>query len=80
MPLLASESGWPLLAYSSDVLINLEINHYQTSLLLPPSSHVFPEKLSDRTLLGAESLRLLAAISSAVLTLMISLGVALLDI
>ena len=80
VPLLASETVWPLLAYSSDVLINLEVNLYQTSLHLPPSHYVFPEKLSERTLLGAESLRLLVAINSEVLALKISIGVPLLDI
>ena len=80
VPLLASETDWPLLAYSSDVLINLEVNYLETSLHLPPSSHyVFPEKLSDRTLLGAESLRLFGAIRS-MLVLKISLGVPLLEI
>ena len=81
LPLLARETDWPLLAYSSEVLISLKVNCYQTSPGLPPSSHyVFPEKLSDRTLLGAESRRLLAAISSVLLLLRISLGVPLRDI
>ena len=47
---------------------------------LPPSHYVFPEKLSDRTLLGAESRRLLEAISSALLLRKMSLGVPLRDI